>query len=256
MPEHTVPVLTKAIAVLRMIAEGREDTTTKALAHALGLSPSTVYRVLQTYMAEGWVRAVPGGRHELSLGLLPLLQPLARHDLLIDAARPHLAKLAGATRLAAKLSVRQGVQALSLARAESPLETAVSVRVGSAFHLALGSSGAVLLSEMTPAERARIIDDAPRACWEHQTRADVEKRIADCRRAGVCSDFGGYRPGVHAMSAPLRDRSGAIAGVFTIVGFSQDFDGRKGTALSRALVAAARECGRTLAGTPALEAVA
>lgn len=249
MPEHTVPILAKAVAVLKRVSAGGDDTTTKALAHSLGFSHSTVYRVLQTYIAEGWVRAVPGGRHELSLGLLPLLQPLARHDLLIEASRPFLSRLASATGLAAKLSVRQGVQAVTLVRAESPSETAVSVRVGSAFHLTLGSSGAVLLSELSSDERLRIIDEAPRACWKNQSRADVERRIADCRRTGACSDFGGYRPSVHAISAPVRDRASAIIGVFTVVGFPQDFEGRKNKEHTRALLSAAADCTRSLQGS-------
>ncbi|MDF3057858.1 MAG: transcriptional regulator [Rariglobus sp.] len=248
MPAHTIPVLTKAIAVLRAVSGGRKETTTKALAHELGISHSTVYRILQTLIAEDCVRTSAGGNHELSFGLLPLLQPLARHELLVETARPILSRLAAETGLAAKLSVRQGDQAVALIRAESPRETAVSVRVGSAFHLTLGSSGAVLLSERPADECRRLIDGAPKSCWEHQTRADVEKRIAECRRLGVCSDFGGFRPSVHAMSAPVRDRTGAIVATMTVVGFVQDFEGRKNKAHTRALLAAATVCSQALQG--------
>lgn len=248
MSDHTVPILKKAIAVLRAVAEGREETTTKALAYTLGVPTSSVYRILQTFQAEDWVRAAPGGRHELSFGLLPLLEPLARHELLIEAARPCLARLAGETGLAAKLSVRQGDQAIALARAESPRETAVSVRVGSAFHLALGSSGAALISDLSATDRNRLLEDAPKECWGHQTRADVGKRIADCRRNGLCADFGGYQPSVHAMSAPVRDRAGEIIGVFTIVGFAHDFTGRQNKTHAKALLSAATACSQALQG--------
>lgn len=250
MPAHTIPVLTKAVAVLRAVAGGRTETTTKALAHDLGISHSTAYRILQTLIAEDCVRAVPGGGHELSFGLLPLLQSLARHELLVETARPVLAQLAADTGLAAKLSVRQGPQAVALVRAESPRETSVSVRVGSAFHLTFGSSGAVLLSELPAAERARLLAEAPKSCWEHQSRADVEKRIAECRRLGVCSDFGGYRPSVHAMSAPVRGHGGVIVAALTAVGFVQDFEGRKNKAHARALQAAATACSQALQGVP------
>ena len=250
MPAHTIPVLEKSIAVLRAVADGRNETTTKGLAHALGISPSTVYRILQTLLAEDWVRPVAGGRHELSFGLLPLLQPLARHELLIETARPFLARLAADTGLAAKLSVRQGEQAVTLVRAESPRETAVAVRVGAAFHLVLGSSGAVLLSELSAEDYRRLLAEAPKECWEHQTPADVGKRIADCRRAGVCADFGGYQPSVHALSAPVRDRAGSVAGAFTVVGFAHDFEGRSNKAHSRALIAAATACSQALQGAP------
>ncbi len=248
MSAHTVPILKKAIAVLRAVAAGRDDTTTKALAYSLDIPASSVYRILQTFLTEDWVRSAPGGRHELSFGLLPLLEPLARHEFLLEAARPCLARLAGETGLAAKLSVRQGDQAIALARAESPRETAVTVRVGSAFHLVLGSSGAALMSDFTPSERSLMLGTAPKECWGHQCPADVEKRIAECRRNGLCVDLGGYQPSVHAMSAPVRDRDNVIVGVFTIVGFAHDFTGRQNKSLGKAMLSAVTACSQALQG--------
>lgn len=248
MPEHTIPVLKKAMLVMRSIAQKRDDSTAKALAQSLGISPSTVYRILQTLQAEDWVRPAPGGRHELSFGLLPLLQPLARHELLIETALPFLAKLAEDTGLAAKFSARDGDQAVALVRAESPRETSVAVRVGSAFHLTLGSSGAVLMSELSTAEYGRLIAQAPKECWKHQSPADVARRVAQCRRTGVSSDFGGYQPSVHAMSSPVRDRSGTIVGVITVIGFADDFAGAKGKDRARAVSASADACSLALQG--------
>lgn len=255
MSAHTIPVLEKSIAVLRAIAAGRSETTTKGLALELGVSTSTVYRILQTMLVHDWIRPTADGRHELSFGLLPLLQPLATHELLIETARPILSRLAADTGLAVKLSVRQGDKAVALVRAESPRETAVAVRTGAAFHLALGSSGAVLLSELPSGEYRRVLDSAPRDCWRHQSPADVDKRVEECRRKGVCADFGGYQPSVHALSAPVRDRSGSVAGALTLVGFMHDFGGRKSPALGRALIAAAAECSQALQGAPMVSAV-
>ena len=244
MSAHTIPVLKKAIAVLREIAAGGE-TTAKAMAQQAGVSASTTYRILQTFIAEDWVRASADGRHELSIGLLPLLKPLRRHEALIETARPVLEKLAADTGLTAKLSVRDGDRALTLVRAESPRETSISVRVGAAYHLALGSSGAVLLADLAAKERAALLDRAPVACWEHQKPADVSARIAECRRLGYCGDFGGYRPSVHALSAPVRN-GGAIVAAFTLVGFAQDFEGRRRSSLAKYLLGAAAACGANL----------
>lgn len=253
MSEHTIPVLRKAVALLREIAAGGE-TTTKALAQQTGVPHTTTYRVLQTLMAEDWVRPVAGGRHELSFGLLPLLQPLVRHELLVETVRPMLSALAADTGLAAKLSVRQGVQAVALLRAESPRETSVSVRVGAAFHLCLGSSGAALLSELRPEERRSLIERAPKSCWEHQTPADVEARVAECRRTGVCGDFGGFQPHVHALSSALRGREGEIVGAITIVGFVQDFEGPLRKKLVKRLLAATTACNQAIRGGALAEA--
>jgi DNA-binding IclR family transcriptional regulator len=245
---NTVPILKKAIAVLRAISSQDEETTTKALAQTLALPHSTTYRILQTFMAEDWVRLTPGGRHELSLGLLPMLQPLAKHEGLVETARPILARLAQETKLAAKLSVRQASHAVTLLRAESPLETSVAVRAGASFPIVLGSSGAVLISELSAKERRVLLDQAPKTCWTHQAKSDVESRIAELRKLGTCADFGGFQPSVHALSAAVRDRSGAIAGAFTIVGFVHDFAGKKNKILARELLSAAADCTQRLHG--------
>jgi DNA-binding IclR family transcriptional regulator len=242
MGDHTIPVLKKAIAVLREIAAGGE-TGTKALALQTGVPHTTAYRILRTLIAEDWVRPAHGGRHELSLGLLPLLQPLVRHELLVETARPALQKLAAETGLSAKLSVRQGDHAFALLRAESPRETSIAVRVGASFPLALGSSGAVLIADLPPTERRTLLDRAPAECWTHQKKADVEARVSACRRNGYCGDFGGYRPNVYALSAPVRDRGATIVGAITLVGFPQDFTGRRRATLARLLLAAAASCG-------------
>ena len=250
MSAHTIPVLEKSIAVLRAIAEARNETTTKGLALELGVSTSTVYRILQTMLVHNWIRSTSNGRHELSFGLLPLLQPLASHELLIETVRPFLSRLAADTGLAVKLSVRQGDMAVTLVRAESPKETSVAVRAGAAFHLALGSSGAVLLSELPVGEYRQVIASAPGDCWKHQSPSDVDKRVAELRRKGVCADFGGYQPSVHALSAPVWDRPAGIAGALTLVGFMHDFKGKKNQAHTRALVAAVTACSQALQGTP------
>lgn len=253
MSEHTIPVLKKAISLLREIAAGGE-TTTKALAQQAGVPHTTAYRILQTFLSEDWVRQATGGRHELSFGLLPLMQPLVRHELLVETVRPFLTALSADTGLAAKLSVRQGSQAVALLRAESPRETSISVRVGAAFHLALGSSGAALISDMEVKERRTLLERAPKECWTHQSIADVEARVAECRRAGACGDFGGFQPHVHALSAPVRDRAGSIVGAITLVGFLQDFEGKLRKSNARRLLVAVGQCNQALQGGAFAEA--
>src|SRR3954462_15612643 len=90
IPVHTVPVLRKAIRVFEAVAQRQGEATAKSLAVTLKISPTTCYRILQSFVAEGWLRPRPGGEFELSFGLLPLLRPLLRHELLIETIREPL----------------------------------------------------------------------------------------------------------------------------------------------------------------------
>jgi DNA-binding IclR family transcriptional regulator len=252
-PKHTIPAVTKALDLLRLLAEPGGETTTKALALRLGIPRTSCYRMLRSLIARDWVRATAGGRHELSLGLLPLVNTLRPAATLATAVEPALHTLAARAQLTAKVSVRQGDDAVTIARVESPLQTSVAVRIGAAFPLAYGSSGTVLMSELPPDEWNRILAAAPPECWEHQTEADVRKRLKDLREKGWCADLGTFRASVHAISAPLRDASKRVVAVVTVIGFPHELRRGRVAELAKVVLEGARQAEksvRTLKLTP------
>ncbi len=192
---------------------------------------------MQTLIAEDSARVTPDDRDEVSSGLRSLLHPLPQHEKLIDIACPCLSRLAAETGLASKLSMRQSEQAIALARTESPQGTALSVRTGSTFSLSLGSSGAVLLSELPVAEKHRLLSLALQECWE-LTFADGEKLLADCGRSGV-----------YALSSTVRSREGIIVEALTVIGFGHDFEDRNQKTNPLILLAIAAACSQALEGT-------
>lgn len=232
--------------LVRVLACEDGETTTKALAIRLGLPRTTCYRILRSLIVRDWVRPVAGGRHELSLGLLPVLNPLRQIEALADAVEPALETLALRTHLTAKVSVRQGDYAVTVARCESPQETSVAVRIGASFHLAFGSSGAVLLSELDAGEVAAILVRAPEECWQHQDRDAVPQRLRELKAKGWCSDLGTFRASCHAVSAPVRGAQGKVVAAMTVIGFPHELTKTRLADLARAVVEAAQEAGRAL----------
>ncbi|AWI09851.1 helix-turn-helix domain-containing protein [Ereboglobus luteus] len=61
IPPHTVPVLLKALRIFESVARGEAETP-KELAAALGVSPTTCYRILQSFRVAGWLQPGAGGR--------------------------------------------------------------------------------------------------------------------------------------------------------------------------------------------------
>jgi DNA-binding IclR family transcriptional regulator len=243
-----VPVVRKAVRVLEAVARSDGQTTTKGLATSLRISPSTCYRIIQSFIADGWLRPGPGGTFELSFGLVPLLRPLLRHELLIATVREPMAGLAHTTGLTAKLTVRQGDDAVTIYSAQSPKGTAIASRVGSTASLAIGSSGATFLAALAEPDIARILTGAPAEAWRFQKREQVLRRIQESRRTGCCFDEGSYQPHIHTLSAPMLGPEGILAGVITLLGFPQDFDRAVRPALVRELKQAARGCTQCIAG--------
>lgn len=253
-PAHTVPVLGKAIDVLEAVAQANGKLTTKALSAALRISPTTCYRILQSFVGKGWLRPGANGTFELSFGLVPLLRPLLRHELLIETVREPLAQLARTTGLTAKLTVRQGDDAVTLYSANSPKGTAITSRVGSVVSLAIGSSGATFLAAVSDEEVARVLGDAPNEVWRFQKREDVLRRVRDIRRQGCGFDGGSYQPHINTLSAPLYGPERELVGVVTLLGFPQDFDPAVRPALMRELKFTTGGCTQLIAGHAAANA--
>jgi DNA-binding IclR family transcriptional regulator len=239
--KHTIPAVNKALELVRFLGEENGESTTKALAIQLGVPRTTCYRILRSLVAKNWVRPLEGGRHVLSLGLLPLLKPLRPTEHLAEAVQPVLGALAARSELTAKLTVRQGDYAITVARGESSQQTSVSVRVGSCFHLTHGSSGAVLLSGLDDDEIKEIVERAPAECWEYQTPADVYARLKEFRAEGWCADLGKYRPGNHAVSAPVRDSRRNSIAALTLIGFPHELSEARLPQQTKLLLEAARQ---------------
>lgn len=239
---HTVPVLCKAFRVFEAVAQDSSGATTKNLASSLGIAQSTCYRILQSFVAAGWLRQRSGGTFELSFGLVPLLRPLLRHEVLIETVREPLSQLARTTGLTAKLTIRQGDFAVTVYSAQSPRPHAITSRVGSVVSLAIGSSGATYLGAMTDIEVRRVLDQAPAEVWKFQRREVVLRRVRDGRRIGCYSDDGSYQPNIHTLSAPLHGQGNELVGAITLIGFPQDFSGPAKASLTRELKFTAGGC--------------
>lgn len=246
---NTVPVLCQAIRVLVAVAQNPGDATTKCLAVSLGISPSTCYRILHSFVAEGWLRSKSGGTFELSFGLVPLLRPLLRHERLIETVREPIARLAKTTGLTAKLTIRQGDDAVTISSAQSPRPHAIASRVGAVVSLAYGSSGACFLAALPDGEVQRILDAAPPDAWKSQTRQHAIDRINEVRKLGCAYDDGSYQPHLHTLSAPIYTHAKEVMGVITLLGFPQDFGGTNKSAMIGELKFTAGGCSQLIQGT-------
>ncbi|MBI1338097.1 MAG: helix-turn-helix domain-containing protein [Phycisphaera sp.] len=225
---HQIPVLNKALRVLEAITGGAQNLSVADLARLLKLSPSTCYRILQTLIAADWVRPKSAGvGYELSLGLLPLVQPFLGHQAVIEALTPAMNRLVDRTGLSAKLTARQGSEAVTLLRVDAFEPMTVTGRVGVRFHLALGSSGSCLLAQIDDEQVERLLAGAPREVWKWQSRRDVAARVRQCRSVGYCVDRGQYHPAIHTLSVPWHEPRTDASYAVTLMEFARP--GRRAT---------------------------
>ena len=244
----SIPVLLNAFRVFKAVSQSTGGATMKSLAASLNIPPTTCYRILRSFVSENWLRVGNEGRFEISFGLVPLLRPLLRHELLIEIGRSPLADLAHKTGLTAKLSVRQGVDAVTIHGEYPSKEACIVTRVGSAASLTIGSSGAVFLAHLPDQEVARIISKAPLEVWRFQQQEDLLCRVRQTKRDGYCFDGGSYQPSINTLSAPLFGHDSELVGVLSLLGFPQDFSADVRPRLINELKFTAGGCSRLILG--------
>lgn len=145
MPTETSQTLDRGIRVLMALAGAPEGMSMTALAEALGINRTVVYRLVSTLEQHSLVRKDGRGRVHVGLGVLHLaaaVQPVLR-----DVAVPVLRQLAEQVGCTAHLTIAEGDESLALSVIE-PSWTAfhVSYRVGSRHPLDRGAAGKAILA--------------------------------------------------------------------------------------------------------------
>src|SRR5262245_28055435 len=136
---HRIPVIDRMMTVLEALEGRRAGATVADLAQALRIPRTTVYRILNTLEGHRMVakRSEDGGyvlgtRFVRFARFVPELVDIAA------AARPTLEALAERVHETAKLSIREGDDAVVVAVVQSPGGYAISTRVGRRFPLHAG----------------------------------------------------------------------------------------------------------------------
>lgn len=230
------------MAMLAQLAAVREGSSQQDMQQSTGITASTSYRILQTFLKHDWVRKRPDSRYEFSHGLLPLLLAFRQRLEHFDQAQAILNRIATDQDLACKLSIRQDREQLTLLRAEPDAPIALTGRSGSRFPLIEGTVGAALLSQENDERIRELVTECPVDIAERQHPELVIKAVRELRRRGYAVNIRKNRWNIAAMSAPIYNQAGTVIAALTIIGLENDFHGNKRPALARSLVQAAAEC--------------
>jgi DNA-binding IclR family transcriptional regulator len=247
---YMIPILQKAIRVVEAVAAGSADGSMSGLARELKIAPASCYRIVQTLEGAGWIAPREGGGFEIAAGLLGLVHPLSNVQRLVHLVAEPLTELAQESELAVKMTVRDGRDAVTVFRAESPRGIALVGRTGARFPLPVGSSGAVLCADLSEEEMERLIAEADKSAWKLQTPAQFRKRVLRSRSEGLCVDRGSFHPQIHTLSGPLVGSAGEVIAAVTLIGLPADVTDRALPGLRKQLTEALRGCQARVAGGP------
>ena len=222
MPAVETQTLARAFSILDSFSPDQSELGVRDIARRLGLSRSTVGRLLATMHAAGILHQNPNTR-AYALGA-KVLAWAGVYTATLDVrarARSALEELHRLTRESVSLYILDGTERVCLERIESPEHIRVVVRVGERLPLHAGASGKVLLAFL-PAERRKAILEAialPRLTPNTiANRAQLERELATVRKRGYAISVGERVSGAASVAAPIRGSDGNVIAALNITG--------------------------------------
>ncbi len=218
---NKIPAVEKAVQLLLLLSE--KDATQAELSRALGIAPSTAYRILMTLQEHRWVLKKTGAVYSLGDGLLPLSRGMARELSLLESMTAKVSEISSRHQIACKLSVRKDDMQLTYFRAEPPGPVALTGQAGSTFPIIEGSVGAALLCDATDDEIAALVESCNDDIPEKSNPQLLRDAIKEVRESGTVLNNRKNRWNIAALSIPVRDSTGKVIAALTVIGSTDDF---------------------------------
>ncbi|RFU18859.1 IclR family transcriptional regulator domain-containing protein [Geodermatophilus marinus] len=209
--------LDRGLAVLRAFdADHRRQRVTDVAART-GLTRAAARRFLHTLVALGYAT-----EREDEFSLRPRVLELGDGCLaaagLPARARPHLRALAARTGEPVALAVLDGADTVVLAQAPGRRLLAPVHTVGARAPAYATSAGRVLLAELPPGERSRVLGAAQLAPLTRRTltdRAALARALDGAAASGVAVVDQELEEGLLSVAVPVYDRDGAVIAALT-----------------------------------------
>jgi DNA-binding IclR family transcriptional regulator len=210
----------KAIAILKEYSLAEPELGVSELARRLGLTKSTVHRILASLVEGGLVEQDPDShKYRLGSGLVELGYNVIHSNSLTKTALPYLSYLAAQVHEAAYIAVRERDSVLTMAQVLSA-DATDQVPWPGVLPLHATASGKVLLTQMQETELGALLDKGL-AEWTEQTITgpdQLRQEMERVREQGYATCLEEQEAGVNAVAVPVRAPDGEVVAALSIVG--------------------------------------
>ncbi len=223
---HRIPVIEKMVEILNLMEGQPDGLTISEILAATDQPRSTVYRILNTLRAHGYI--APGNsnaNYRLGARLVSLAQQVRideSENSLVETAQPIMEKLAVDTNETCKLSIVDGTSVRVLYVELSPSGIAPTSRVGTILPMHAGASSKVLLAWASPQVLDTLLAGGLSA-YTKQTMIEsgqLRSELEAIRGQGIAYDRGEWNENIHAIAVPVRDHRGLVIASMSVVFFS------------------------------------
>lgn len=238
MKHEVIETVDRALQILELF-ENETSLGLVEIGQRVGLSKSTVHRLLKTLETRGYIyQDVATRRYRLGVKLIHLgLNMLNQLDIR-EIAQPIMRQLVSVAGETTTLVILNDCSGICIEKIDSPHRIRIFTEVGRVIPLHSGALGKAILAYQ-PEERIReilrkkrgeippgVLEDGP-----DNIMRDLEK----IREMGYALSFGELTPGAAALAAPIRNHLGEVVASLGFAGPANRFSSRDLAELTAAL---------------------
>lgn len=243
---------TAVAKVVRVVEALTEHSGVSEISRKTGLPTSTVHRIIQELVSLGWVRGDGEHGYLPGVGLLTL-SARAASDAAMSIVGPILEQLRDATTHTVHFALRQGDQAVYVAKIEGRRAYEMRSRVGLAIPVHCTAIGKALLAALTEEEVRAILLRSGMPPRTSRTITDPDTMLEHLRtvaRRGYAIDNEENELHTRCVAAVVRDHRGIPTGGISMSAMAFEIDQKRVQQVAPLVVAAAREVSQALGYRP------
>ena len=203
----------RLFGLLEVLASSDRRHSLQSLVEEIGLPKPTLHRMLQQLEGAGLLQRDSDGRH---YGTAPRLRRLAENLLLHDthhgARHAVLRQLVEEVGESCNITALSGSEVVYLDRVETAAPLRFYLHAGSRVPAHCSASGKVLMAQMAPAQRRRLLAPAALERYTANTKTDLdalEAEIQQVRKDGYALDDEEFLPGLLCIAVRVERAGGS-----------------------------------------------
>ncbi|MPS25797.1 IclR family transcriptional regulator [Pigmentiphaga sp.] len=215
IPErYIVPGLERGLRLLSHFSRQHRTLSAPEFARKMGLPRSTVFRLLTTLEALGFIERTEGGRsYRLGMAVLSLgFEYLASLEL-TELGSPLLQRLRDEIGYSCNLVVRDGRSIVYVAKVSAPTLFPSAVNLGTRLPAHATVLGRVMLTDLDRQEMGELYPDEELEVYSPSTPPTLTALhglLEQDRTNGYAMGAGFYEPSITSIATPVRDHTGRV----------------------------------------------
>jgi len=245
--------LENALRLLNLFSMDEPEWGISEIAQRLGIANSTVHRLLNTLLAEGFVAKDPRTRlYRLGSSVLALGHLVQSRLKLGQIAYPALQRLVQLSNETAHIGILKESSVIYLTKVDCSHPIRLLSHVGRRNDAHCTSTGQVLLAYLPASRQEEILGQGPFPAYTKKTITDPDKLrnlLAQVRQQGYAISMEELHDGVCSIAAPVTNHKGEVIAAVNLAGPTHRMNSAAMPRLIKLVKEAAREVSQRLSAS-------